>query len=731
MQYSSVFFDLNFQGRKMRKNTFPTIGSRRYGWLFAVLLWGSILSIAGVAKSQDAPHDTAFNIQQFKPSPGPLNYFQIESPELGDNLKPSVSALLWYGRNPFVIYNCRGDACNDDQASDSAAGEEIGTLHAVKNLMTLNLMGSFNFAKYVQVGIALPLTVWQNGTAFTLEQDNTSGASWLAPAGGGYSTVFSPSDLRIHAKARFLGKDREDGLSLAVSANIAIPLWNLIGYGKETSADGQYGYGGDASVSGTAPRLLLGYRIHSFRTAVNVGMYWRKKAEFLNVEIGHQLEFGAAVGYTVIPQVELIAELFGNKSVVSQNFTDTESASLMVQAGGRFPIKDFTAYVSAGGGIISGIGVPQFMIMAGGAWTPLKREKKEETPLNPTDIDMDGIANELDKCPNNPEDLDKFEDEDGCPDLDNDKDGIPDGYDSCQNEAEDKDGFKDDDGCPDLDHDEDRVLEPNDKCPNDPEDFDEFEDQDGCPDLDNDKDGLADPDDFCPDAAEDKDGVDDDDGCPDIDNDNDGVPDAKDKCPNEPETLNGLKDDDGCPDEGKALVVISKNQIELTEMIQFNKDSDEIKGAQSFEILKIVVRLLLANPELRVSVEGHTDSKGSADHNRELSKNRADSVKRYLVQNGVPGERLETVGWGPDKPIADNRTKDGRERNRRVEFIIIHPEGEEPPSTEPPSGQGAAQGGQDSGAGGGMDFTGGGDGASGQAGGDAQAGGETGMDFTQ
>jgi outer membrane protein OmpA-like peptidoglycan-associated protein len=734
MQYFHPSFDSNFQGRKMRKNTFLGIGSRRYEWVLAILLCGAVITAARAVESQEVPHDTTFNIQQFKPSPGPLNYFQIESPELGDDMKPSVGAMLWYGRNPFVIYNCNGNDCNDNQTADTAGGDNVGTLHAVENLMTLNLMGSFNFAKYFQVGIALPLTVWQGGTGFSVENDSATGASWLAPQDD-YTTIFAPSDLRIHAKARFLGKDRMDGLSLAVSANIAIPLWNLIGYGKEDSENGSYGYGGDGFISGAAPRLLLGYRIHSFRTALNVGMYWRKKAEFLNVEIGHQLEYGAAVGYTVIPQVELIAEVFGTKSVVSENFTDAESASLMIQGGGRFPIKDFTAYVSAGGGVVSGIGVPQFMIMAGGAWTPIKKEEKKETYLNPSDIDMDGIANELDKCPNSPEDTDKFEDEDGCPDLDNDKDGIPDGYDSCLNEAEDKDGFKDDDGCPDLDHDEDRVLVPDDKCPNEPEDFDEFEDKDGCPELDNDKDGLADPDDFCPDAAEDKDGFEDDDGCPDKDNDADGVQDVNDKCPNEPETLNGFKDDDGCPDRGKALVVISKNQIELTEMIQFKKDSDEIRGEQSFAILKIVVSVLIANPDLRVSVEGHTDNKGSADHNRELSKKRAESVKRYLVQNGVATDRLETVGWGPDKPIAENRTQAGREQNRRVEFIIIRPEGEEPPAAAEPApsqgdGSAAPQGGaQDSG--GGMDFTGGGGDASG--GGDTGAGGDTGggMDFTK
>jgi OOP family OmpA-OmpF porin len=98
------------------------------------------------------------------------------------------------------------------------------------------------------------------------------------------------------------------------------------------------------------------------------------------------------------------------------------------------------------------------------------------------DRDGDGIPDDIDKCPDEPEDFDGFEDEDGCPDLDNDKDGIPDKLDLCPNDPEDKDGFEDEDGCPDPDNDHDRILDVNDKCPNEPETYNGFEDEDGCPD---------------------------------------------------------------------------------------------------------------------------------------------------------------------------------------------------------------------------------------------------------
>jgi outer membrane protein OmpA-like peptidoglycan-associated protein len=105
-------------------------------------------------------------------------------------------------------------------------------------------------------------------------------------------------------------------------------------------------------------------------------------------------------------------------------------------------------------------------------------------PFYDSDPDKDGISNNYDICPNEPEDFDGFEDEDGCPDPDNDGDGILDAADKCPNEAEDFDGFEDEDGCPDLDNDGDGILDIYDECPNEPEDIDGTADEDGCPDID-------------------------------------------------------------------------------------------------------------------------------------------------------------------------------------------------------------------------------------------------------
>jgi outer membrane protein OmpA-like peptidoglycan-associated protein len=247
------------------------------------------------------------------------------------------------------------------------------------------------------------------------------------------------------------------------------------------------------------------------------------------------------------------------------------------------------------------------------------------------DKDGDGIKDDVDKCPNDPEDKDGFEDEDGCPDLDNDKDGIPDIRDKCPNDPEDKDGFEDADGCPDPDNDTDGIPDATDKCPNEPEDKDGFEDADGCPDPDN---------------------------------DTDGIPDATDKCPNEA----GPPDNDGCPKKYEHIVV-TEAKIELKQKIFFETNKAVIMP-RSFSLLAEIGQVLQSRPTMTVRIEGHTDSRGKRPHNMTLSQSRADSVRQFLIGLGIEESRMEAKGFGPDQPIETNKTAAGREKNRRVEFFI-------------------------------------------------------------
>jgi len=240
------------------------------------------------------------------------------------------------------------------------------------------------------------------------------------------------------------------------------------------------------------------------------------------------------------------------------------------------------------------------------------------------------------------------------------------------------------------DTDGDGIADATDKCPKEAEDKDDFEDDDGCPDLDNDKDGIADATDKCAKEPEDKDSFEDDDGCPDPDNDKDGVADASDKCADKPETRNGFEDDDGCPDELPQKLAKYTGTI---QGINFKVNSADLLPASN-KTLDKAVAVLTEFKDVKVEIQGHTDDQtlkagGKFPDNDALSQARAETVKAYFVKKGIGEDRLVAKGYGATVPIKDpaglkgGKLNAARAVNRRVEFKLISPGGEEPKAEEP------------------------------------------------
>jgi len=322
-----------------------------------------------------------------------------------------------------------------------------------------------------------------------------------------------------------------------------------------------------------------------------------------------------------------------------------------------------TVHGAAGAGITAGIGSPEFRTILSVSWAP-----------RDLDFDNDGVNDTADRCPQEAEDLDGYQDADGCPDIDNDADGVVDSKDECPDEPEDADGFEDEDGCPDTDNDQDGVEDANDQCPTEAGPVE----NDGCPDTDSDGDGIKNLADKCPEKAEDLDGFEDEDGCPELDNDRDGIVDADDQCPNEP----GLAKDNGCPPK-EQKVVREAERIKILDKVFFETGKSTIRE-ESFDLLEQVALVLRSNPEIKkVEIGGHTDDRGGDAMNLELSQARAEAVKNFLVEQGIDTSRLLAKGYGETMPVDVRTSKQARARNRRVEFNILEQEGVQNEQVEP------------------------------------------------
>ena len=260
--------------------------------------------------------------------------------------------------------------------------------------------------------------------------------------------------------------------------------------------------------------------------------------------------------------------------------------------------------------------------------------------LGGKDTDGDGVKDKEDACPEIPG-LEQFN---GCPDTDGD--GIQDSKDACPKIA----GLVSFNGCPDTDG--DGFSDKEDLCPT----VAGLEQFNGCPDTDGD--GVMDSKDDCPNEA----GLIENKGCPLMDADADGVADKDDKCPN----VAGVVSNYGCPEVTEE---VQKEITDLARAIYFKTGKNSFTDETSIR-LDGVSKILSDYTNSKFVVEGHTDSTGSDKVNTALSQKRADAVMNFLISNGFPANNIKATGFGSSNPIGNNKTKQGRQENRRVEIFL-------------------------------------------------------------
>ncbi|WP_428263612.1 OmpA family protein [Haliangium sp.] len=621
------------------------------GWRPAAVLGLACLGVlvAGPVSAQEMSTDIP--LERFRLSADGEGVLDLEWGKVPEHLAWDLALWFDFADDPLVVYRETG-------------GERERVGDVVDRRLTASVIGSVALWNRVQLGVEVPVVLSQTGEdlpGFMLAEPSSSGLG----------------DIRLMPKIQIL--DASDmGIDLAIMPSLTLPTGSGSAYGNEPGL-------------AFTPEIIATRAFGAVRLASSVGYLARKNANLVNLDVEDELFVRLGAGYRLSenqgPPLEIDVSVSGATAAASPfEFHNQNHAEL--RAGASYRLSGPLVGVVAGGlGVREGFGTPDWRGVVGVRWSPER---------HPGDRDGDGLLDAVDACPESPEDIDAFEDEDGCPDLDNDRDGIVDVDDGAPNDPEDVDGFEDSDGVPDLDNDKDGLLDDADQCPNEAETINSFEDEDGCPDLipDSDGDGIADADDACPNDAEDMDAFEDEDGCPDPDNDGDGVLDVNDKCPSVagPVANRGCPDTDrdgdgvidrldNCPDEPgpsanqgctkKQDVVIGEGTITLRGKVYFPNNQARILP-RSFPLLRNMATVLETHSEIaKVRVEGHTDDRGDDGYNQELSQRRAEAVMAFLVEQGVAAERLEAVGMGETRPIAPNTTAAGRAKNRRVEFIIL------------------------------------------------------------
>lgn len=609
----------------------------QFGGLCALVVLGSWLLVTTEVYAQNKP--TAFQAQQFRPWADPEGMFQTQSGKTLGQWKYKVGLYVNYAKDTLILRDEKGN-----RITDPAVLARIGRTDPIGHQLGMDLVAGIGFLDWLNLDVVIPVTLYQAGGFPKMPEFKEN--SGLDTSG------FFFSDLKVGVKAQAL-RQKKHFVDLGFQVYLSIP----------TGASDRFN--GEDTVS-FGVRAMVGHQISFVHLALNLGYRFLPATRFLELNISHQIIYSLAARFEILKKrLDLIADIGG-----ATEFTGTvtaEGAPFEFLLGARvYPWKYTDLAVNAGLGfsVSPGYGSPQFRFFAGVTWSPKVHDAdkdsvedhqdrcmriagpKENKGCPWPDTDQDSLKDNVDKCPKEAGPKENK----GCPWPDTDKDKLTNNIDACPK----KKGPAANKGCPWPDTDKDGLHDKIDLCPKQkgPKAFK------GCPDTD--KDGLHDKIDLCPQQKGSKVFK----GCPDTDKD--GLHDKADQCPKKW----GPKENKGCP----VAVIVKRNRqtiIEIRDKIYFRTGKNVILP-KSYYIIDNVMRILRRYPKLRIRVDGHTDNVGGYRYNRRLSRRRARAVRNYMRKKGISRRRLRYRGYGYRKPIATNRTKAGRAKNRRVEFVILN-----------------------------------------------------------
>jgi OmpA-OmpF porin, OOP family len=489
----------------------------------------------------------------------------------------------------------------------------------IKDQLFVHVGANLVLWERLRLGASLPVLAYQKG-----EPGTVNGATFEAQDGA------AVGDLRLSADVRLLGEYRS-AFSLAAGVAVFAPT------GKQEA------FAGDGKVR-LLPRLLAAGDLGNIAYSAKLGVLYRSNdSGFNGSPTGTELVGAAAIGYrTDDGKLVIGPEIFGSTVVTDGDaFFSKRSTPFELIFGAHYKVADdFRIGAGFGPGLTRGFGAPQWRGLLSLEWAPEPAKEPLILPPAPEkDRDRDGILDKDDACPDTPGEKNEDPKKNGCPPGDRDRDGILDKDDACPDEPGIKSEDPEKNGCPRPDTDKDGIFDDEDACVNEPGVRTTDPTTNGCPlPKDTDKDSIIDPEDACPTA-----------------------PGPRDTDPKK----------NGCP-----AARVEQGQIKILERVEFENNSAKIRP-ESTRILEAVLAVMTEHAEFtKLSVEGHTDNRGNANHNQDLSRRRAASVMKWLTDHGVAASRLSSKGFGMTKPIDSNDSDAGRQNNRRVEFHILEKDGQ-------------------------------------------------------